>query len=310
MVAPVTAPYAPSYAFSIPYLTPAEYMAEPTGVDVSQLIPKNSSPAAQTAALTRVIGRASSWADQYCRKILAATIDVQSGEYRLRSDGTIRVPLDNTPIVQVTGVNVGFIAGRLQPLADLSGIRFRRKTISIPMSSTAGTWQVAPAGGVTAGFGNCFADVSYINGFAHALTANACAAGATSLQLAGTPAGFGVGIVPGLPLTIYDGGANGINTETVVVDSTYVFGSATVPLAFPTLNAHGVGCSVSALPGFARQAVIGFTSALIKTRGSEALVMPAGPGGVHSFKEEDLMPGASEDVNIAMELLEPLRRVW
>ena len=303
MVAPVTAPYAPSYARYTPYITPAEYLAEPTGVDVSQLIPGVSSAAAQTAVLTRVIARASSWADQYCRKILAATSDVQSGQYRVFTDGTIRVPVDNTPLIQVTNVDLGFVAGQLLPLPDLSGCRLDLKVVTIP---TAAMMQPAawPVLASPVRYGYLYADVTYVNGYAHAQTAAPSAAGALVIQVTGT----GLGIMPGLPLTIYDGASNGANTEQVTVDTSYVFGSPFVPLAAPTLYAHGAGCSASALPGFVREAVICMTSALIKTRGSDAYVMRPGPR--QQMQVAEMMPGAGEDIDIAMELLEPLRRVW
>lgn len=304
MAAPVTAPYAPSYATYTPYLTPAEYLAEPTGVDVSALIP-GASAAAQTAVLTRVIGRASAFADLFCRKVLAATSDVQSGEYRVFADGTIRVPVDNTPLIQVTNVSLGFVAGQLATLTDLSKCRLGKKVVRIPtaqvsVSSLLTPWDSA----VLARTGSMFADVTYINGYAHAQTAASSSAGATSIQVTGT----GLGIVPGLPLTVYDGAANGANTEQVVVGAGYVFGSSTVPLASPTLFAHGAGCSVSALPGFVREAVICLTSALIKTRGSDSYVMPSGP--MQQMKVENMLPGSDEDFEVAFELLEPLRRVW
>ena len=304
MVAPVTAPYAPSYASTTPYLTPAEYLAEPTGVDVSALIP-GATGAAQTAVLTRVIGRASSFADLFCRKILAATLDVQSGEYRIFRDGTIRVPVDNTPLIQVTGVNLGYVAGQLVALSDLSTCRLGKKVVRIPIGQVAASYLASQfSAAAQARPGAMFADVTYVNGFAHALTAIGSAPGANSIQVTGT----GLGIVPGLPLTIYDGAVNGTNTEQVVVGPGYVFGSSTVPLASPTLYAHGAGCSVSALPPFVREAVICLTSALIKTRGSDSYVMPSGP--MQEMKIEGMLPGGDEDFEVAFELLEPLRRVW
>lgn len=304
MAAPVTAPYAPSYASYTPYLTPAEYLAEPTGVDVSALIP-GASGAAQTAVLTRVIGRASSFADNYCRKILAATLDVQSGEYHIFADGTIRVPVDNTPLIQVTNVAVGFVAGQLTALTDLSTCRLGKKVVRIPTAQVLPPTRLTPwDSAVAARRGSMFADVTYINGYAHAQTAAGSAPGATSIQVTGT----GLGIVPGLPLTVYDGAANGANTEQVIVGPGYVFGSSTVPLASPALNAHGAGCSVSALPGFVREAVLCLTSALIKSRGSDSYAMPSGP--MQQMKVEGMLPGSDEDFEVAFELLEPLRRVW
>jgi hypothetical protein len=304
VAAPVTAPYAPSYASYTPYLTPAEYLAEPTGVDVSQLIP-GANAAAQNAVLTRVIGRASSFADNYCRKILAATTDVQSDEYRVFTDGTIRVPVDNTPLIQVTNVNIGLVAGQLATLTDLSKCRLGKKVVRIPTAQVSASSLLTPwASAVLARRGSMFADVTYVNGYAHAQTATGSSAGAASIQVTGT----GLGIVPGLPLTVYDGAANGANTEQVIVGASYVYGSSTVPLASPALFAHGAGASVSALPGFVREAVICLTSALIKTRGSDSYVMPSGPR--QQMKIEGMLPGSDEDFEVAFELLEPLRRVW
>jgi hypothetical protein len=301
MAAPVSAPFAPSYATYTPYISPAEFLAEPTGVDTSQLIPRNSSPTAQTAALVRIIGRASSWADQICRKVLAATLDVQSGEYRVRPDGTIRVPVDNTPLIQVVNVSTGWAVGQMLPLADLSGCRLGPKVVRIPVTCAAGV--PGPRGAAASRPGWVFADVTYVNGWAHAPSTAAVSAGAVSLTVLNP-----LGVFPALPLTVYDGTSGGLDTEQVIVASTYT-GGPVVPLVAPLLSAHPAGVSVSALPGFVREAVIRLTCELIKTRGSNAYVMPSGPGR-NITRMEPTMPGAGEDYDIALELLEPLRRVW
>jgi hypothetical protein len=300
VAAPVTAPYAPSYASYTPYISAAEYLAEPTGVDVSQLVPKNSSPATQTAALTRVIGRASSWADQIARQVLSATLDVQSGEYRVWGDGTIRVPVDNTPLIQVTNVALGQFAGNLAALSDLSGCRLGRKVVRIPVFNAPA--MMVPVTASAARRGWLFADVTYVNGYAHTPTTLAAAAAASSVTVLNP-----LGIFPGLPVTIYDGASGGLLTEQNTVAPSYISGNV-IPLAAPLLNAHGAGVSVSALPPFVREAVISLTSALVKTRGSDAYVMPSGPG--RQTKLAEMMPGAGEDIDIAFELLEPLRRTW
>jgi hypothetical protein len=300
VAAPVSAPYAPSYAVYTNYITPAEYLAEPTGVDVSQLVPKNSSPATQTAALTRVIGRASSWADRICHQVLAATSDVQSGEYRVWTDGTIRVPVENTPLIQVTNVNVGQFAGTLAALTDLSGCRLGKKVVRIPVFNAPS--MMIPVTASSARRGWLFADVTYVNGYAHTVTTLAAAAGASSVTVLNP-----LGIFPGLPVTIYDGASGGLLTEQNTVAPTYVSGNV-IPLAAPLANAHTAGVSVSAMPPFVREAVISLTSALVKTRGSDAYVMPPGPG--RQTKLAEMMPGAGEDIDIAFELLEPLGRTW
>src|SRR6476660_2780256 len=98
MTAPALAPYVPTYATRVPYLTAEEYLAAPTGVDPSALIPGGSANA-NLAALTTVIRKASNYADSLCYQVLAATLDTQVGEYRIRPDCTIRVKLDYSPVV-------------------------------------------------------------------------------------------------------------------------------------------------------------------------------------------------------------------
>lgn len=300
MAAPVTAPYVPSYASYTSYLTVNEFLAEPTGVDVSQLLPGVATAAAQNAVLTRLIARASSQADVICHKILAATLDVQSGEYQVKSDGTIRVTVDNTPLIQVTDVKVGNMAGQLSSLSDLSGCRIGKKVVRVPVATFNSTFSLLSATPSRSGW--LFADTTYVNGYAHTLTAAGSIAGAMSIQVANP-----LGIFPGLPLTIYDGTANGVNTEQVIVASSYVSGT-TIPLASPALNGHAPGCSVSALPGFVREAVLSLSTMLVKTRGSNSFVMPMGPGQAEHAAAQ--LPGAGEDYELAVSLLEPLRRVW
>lgn len=298
MAAPVFAPYVPAYASYTPYLTAAEYLAEPTGVDVSQLVPGKTIQT-NTAALVRVIARASSFADNICQQILAATSDIQAGIYRVQRDGSIRVPVDYTPIIELTDAAVGYSPTSLTSLPDLSGCWLQNKLAIVPVGAAlTAPWTASTVPYVSAGAGNVFARLTYVNGYAHTLSSAVANAGASQVQVANP-----LGVFPGLPLTIYDSGS----TEQVTVASTYTTGSTTIPTVTPLLNTHAAGVSVSALPGFAREAVIALTSALIKTRGSEAVAMPMMAGQADHIQA--LAPGAGEDLDLAIELLEPLRRV-
>jgi hypothetical protein len=303
MTTPAVAPYVPTYATETPYLTLQEYLTAPTGVDTNQLVPGGDT-AANAAALTQVIARASSMADDMCQQILAATIDTQAGIYRVYADGTIRVPVDYTPLIMVTGVSLGVRAGQLTALTDLSGLYLLRKVVRIPARDALGSPIVGvqfPAASVAAG--EMFAEVTYVNGYTNTLLAAAVVAGDSSITVTSP-----LGIVPGLRLGIYDGA----NTEQITVDASYVIGSATLPLTDPLLYPHNPAAApgavaVSALPSTVKDAVIALTSYRIKTRGATAVAMGAMKASPESKQKST--PGASEDLALAKTLLRPFMRV-
>lgn len=294
MVAPAVAPYVPTYATETPYITVAEFLAEPTGVDTTQLVPGGTT-VEQQAALARVIARASSQADNLCRKLIAATVDVQSGEYRIRRDGTIWVPANYAPVVQVNAVSLGYAQGAMVPLTDLSGVRPERKLIKIPACGVTATWVSTPRTPARRGW--IYADVTYVNGYAVTTSSGAVLAGASALPLVGV-----LGVVPGLPLVVSDGAS----TESVAVDSSYVIGSSSVPLTAPLQFAHAKGVAVSAVPGAVKDAVILLTASRIKTRGAEAVQM--GSISAEPGPPQATMPGGTTEYNQAVELLKRLRR--
>lgn len=297
MVTPVVAPYVPTYATYVPYVTGQDFLNEPTGVDVSQLIPAGST-LTQQAALARLVANASSEADRICQKPLAASLDVETGEYRIFRDGTIRVPVPYSPLVSVNNVAIGYSAASMTAMTDLSGLRLIRSVARIPVPSTPPlqfAFTPQPAAYVQRGW--IFADVSYVNGWAHTTLSAATLAGATSVQ-PGTVLGF----VPGLPFTFYDGQ----NTEPAQVGPGYVVGSATVPLAAPLAYAHGKGVTVSALPPFVREAVIRLGAWLVKTRGSEAIVLSSITGQPSGTQQT--YPGGSSDYGDAERALLSLKR--
>lgn len=301
---PVYAPYVPEYASTEPYITAEEFLAAPTGTDTTQLLP-GGSPNANRDALAGVIQRASSYADVYCRQVLAATRDVQPAppqgwRVQVPSSGRalIRVPVDYTPVLQVDEVWVGQSPSDVARMTDLTGLWISRKVISVPVSGTSnmavganGYWPSSP--------NRMFGYVRYVNGWANATLGAAALAGATSI----VPTDV-LGIYPGLGITVYDGLY--ARTEKVVVASTYVPGTATVDLVAPLAHDHAAGVAVSALPPAVRQAVISLTSSLIKRRGGESLVLAA--LGESPQRKTMGEPGVVSDVEVAMQLLLPFRR--
>jgi hypothetical protein len=287
---PASALYVPTYASRSPYLTPAEYLASPTGVNVSQLVVGGT--AQQNAdALLQTISRASGLADDYCYQILAATLDTQVGRWRVTSEGTIKVPLAFTPAIQITNVSVGPQPNMMAALPDLSNVWIGRKVVEVPV------WGVNfPVPGLTtrSSSGYLYTAVTYVNGYANTVITGATTAGATTLLVDST-----LGVLPGMQMTIHEPGVS----ERINVLS--VTGS-TVTLAAPLVNAHTVGANVSALPESIKAAVVLLTSALIKTRGSEALVMSSMRGQpAKTAKVED---GGLEEIDLAVEWLSRHRR--
>lgn len=277
-----TSPIVSTYSSRIPYLTPAEYQASPTGVDTGNLV-VNGTTQQNADALKQTIARASSWVDVQCRKVLAATLDTQAGRYRVRSDCTIRVALDYTPILQVTAVQAASTPSTLTTVTDLSNVWIDRKVATIPV------W------GIPTDLGSyVYATVQYVNGYANCLLDAVASAQTTTLALTST-----LGIVPGQQLTIYDPGS----TEQVTVATVTDTG---VTLTAPTISAHLANVAVSALPPAIKQACVLLTSALIKTRGDDAIVMP--DISAQASHTQGMDPSGSEDITVAYELLAPYRR--
>ena len=299
MVSPAVSPLVPNYANRIPYITTAEYLADPNGVDTSNLVPDGSYQQNVTA-LGSTIARASSWVDSQAYQVLAATVDTQVGRYRMRSDGTIWVPVDQTPLVQVNAVSWGWYPGQLTTLTDLSALWLQRKTVQVPLLSANGGI-LTPPGAYAPAWPSpgdrVYVQVTYVNGFANTTIPAATSAAATSVVVASA-----LGIVPGLPMTLTDG----VNSETVTVGTGYTNGSTTVPIS-ATVNSYLAGASLSSLPPAIKQACISLTTALVKVRGTAAFEMASiteQPG-----KQALIEAGGLEDLEIAIDLLEPFRRV-
>jgi hypothetical protein len=301
VVTPAVAPYVPTYASYTPYVSATEVFNYPAGVDVSQLVVGGNTPA-NLAALTETLRQASSEADRICEKPLAATLDVVNDAYLLRPDGSIHVPLPYSPLVAVTGVQVGYSPSTMVALPDLSGVWPKRNVAQIPVYGV-GLQQpnIAPVYAAQPSRGRVYAIVQYVNGWAHSTLSVSANSGTAAI----TPASV-LGIVPGLTLTIRDGP----NTEVVTVAPSYVFGAATVPLTGNLQFTHAAGTTVSALPPFVKTAVINLAKWLVKSRGSKAVVMEAVQPNVsmRPKKSQKTDPGGDEDYQAAERALKNLRR--
>jgi hypothetical protein len=284
----VYAPYVNTYASRTPYITPDEYKASPTGVNVSQLVPRGT-PEQNDDALVVAISRASSYVDIHCRQVLAATLDTQSGRYRVQRGGFMRIPADNAPVVAVDSVKFGFVPSNLTTITDLSNIWIDRKVVTVPIPSV----RTNNAFSTLAWDGRVYAVMTYVNGYANTLISANTAIGDTTITVDST-----LGIIAGMELTIYDPGS------TEVVTITNVAGNV-LTVSAPMSYAHEIGDSISALPSAIKQAVVLLTSAIIKTRGSEAIVMNTMSQPTVRAKGE---AGMKEEITMAKELLVPFVR--
>lgn len=285
----VYAPYISSYTTRTPYITAAEFQASPTGINVSQLVPRGTQEQ-NIDALNVAISRASSYIDMFCKQTLAATTDTQSGRFRIQRAGYLRIPVPFSPIIAVNSVKVGFSPSSLTTMPNLSDLWIDRKVVTFPIQTVQ----------LNVGYSSLYSDgrayvvLEYVNGWANTLLANAVSAGSSTITVDSS-----LGIQPGVQLTIYDPA----HTEVVVVAS--VSGNV-LTLASPVDYAHEAGFNVSALPAAVKQAAVMLTAALIKTRGSEAIVMSQLRQQASSVVP--IEDGGFQDVAIAKELLLPFVR--
>jgi hypothetical protein len=290
MASPVIAPTSPTYVSRTPYLTSAEYLAAPTGVDVSQLV-VNGTTQQNAEALKQTVAMASSAVDGICLQVIAATLDTQADIYRVQRGGVLKIPLDNTPIVQVNDVKVGLVPGSLVSLADLSQVWIGKKVIEVPVYGV----NFPPTSYAMGRGGGMYAVTSYVSGYANCLLIAPVAIGATTFTV-DSP----LGILPGMTVSICDPS----NSEQVNVLS--VMGNV-VTLNTPFQFNHAVGVAVSTLPPKVKEAAILLTTVLIKTRGDDSFVMPSLGSEPSQMTKLDAGSGGPE-MSLAMKLLAPHRR--
>lgn len=254
-----------SRKFSNPYLTLAEYKQAPTAIDYNNLVAGSTDPAVQDAELTNAIARASSWIDEYCGQVLGATRDTETLRGRMSSDGNIRIHPRYSPIVALEAFAYGLQPTQMVSLSDCSVAWIEDSSVIVPWASNSISSQGPLQFGLpSAPTARIYCAITYVNGYASTLLASNALAGATSIVVADA-----TGLLAGMSVTIYDG----LSTETVEIDSSYVYGSTTVPLVADLLYAHSSGIAVSALPPSIKQAAILATTGFLKVRGDNAMVM-------------------------------------
>lgn len=286
-------PFVTEYTAETPYITVAEFLAAPTALEISDLIP-GGTQAQQTRALQETIAKASSWADSIVKQVLACTVDVERGRYRVDRYGYVNVPLKYNPVLEVTSVNVGTRPSKMHPLLDFSDLEMHRYSIRVPVWSLNLPFSIQGSPSLGS---RVLVDVTYVNGWVNALTSAATVYGATTLPLTSV-----LGVFPGSSLTVSDG----LSTETVTVAANYGAGTSPVLLAAPLAYAHAAGVSVNNMPSRVKEAVIALTTVLIQTRGNDAIILDAMDT---PQRMSGAMGSSEEGMALAMDLLESLERV-
>lgn len=288
--------------FSSSYLTVAEFKQAPTSIDYDNLVTGSTDPAVQDAELANVISRASSWIDTYCNQILGATTDTETQRVRLRGDGTLAIHPSFNPVVALTNLQWGFRPNPqgLTVYPDCSYAWIENQSIIVPFAGISLAY--SSQGPLEFGLPSAprqqlYVQYSYVNGYTNALLNANVSAGATSITVTDAS-----GIVAGDMLNIYDGS----KTERVTVNSSYTFGSTTVPLVSALQYAHTKGIAVSSLPPAIKQATILVTTAFIKQRGDASMTMQVSNIVERSQPDSDNSDG---DIAEAKRLLQPYRRI-
>lgn len=285
-----------TYATRSIYVTPAEFKAAPTGVDVSQLIPGDNNAAHQLAALVMQLQRASGVADKICRKVLAATVDTQAGFYRVQRDRNlgpvIKVPLDFIPVTAVSAVSVGSTASALAQLTDLSNVWISKKVATIPVFGNGSNTGPSSFSRATS---DLFATVQYVNGWANTTLTASASPGATSITVASP-----LGIMAGQQINL----VNTNNSEVVTVSPTWtptITGNGVaIPITGAVVGTYAAADTVTAMPQDIKQAVILIAKSLIKTRGSESIVIAS------TTSQPEHVTGLESGVTSDMEMAEYL----
>lgn len=248
-----------------PYITPAQFAAYPTWLDLTNLVP-NGLASLQTDDLSDVLLAASSWADDVCEgmRLSAHLVTGENITGRVSGGGRVTIQPRDIPVCSVTALSYGWSPDAQTALALAPGvIRDEGGGKLLSFRTGGGSAFIGPAiqfGGGPVGLGGqAYVTWSYVAGFVTCALSASCAKGASSVTVDDP-----TGIMPGQTLRIYDEGEDKSGaSEALTLSATYVPQVPTVPptatsipLASPTLFAHGEGTGLTGMPRTMLQAVI------------------------------------------------------
>lgn len=284
-----------------PYINLQEYKNAPTAIDIDNLV-VGGNAAAQDAELQAVINRASSWIDVHLNQTLVARNIQETKRTRITPQGNITIHPDNGPFISLNALSWGPTPNTITAVTDPSQAWLEPTQFIYPIMQTGLTY--SSQGPLSFGFppntgSQIYVSYNYTSGYAN----SGCTGTAGQTQVTVDKA---LGIYPGLEATIYDGS----RTENVVVASTYVYGSTTVPLTSALQYSHTDGPSgavISSLPDAIKQAAILVTTDFLKVRGDNSLTMAVTTRASSGPSVQSII---GSDLALAKILLQPFRRVY
>lgn len=307
---------ASSQATQVPYLTPAQFTAWPTWLDLDNLIPGGLADL-QLNELSEVLLTASVWADS-CLDGMRLGAHYVTGETLTTRivKGRVRLLPRDIPVCGVAALSLGWDPDNLSTV-DLAQHKIRDDghgrwlTIS-PAALGGGGWR----DGLSCGNRLIYGDWSYPAGFVTAALTEPCSAGDTSITVDDPTS-----IMPNLTLRAFDEGATQQGaTDVLVVDASYVPQVPTIP---PTVTEiplaaggrpsfdHAAGVGVTGFPRDALQAVVVYAVSLMMREDVSAEEPQSGFGPAARTTDENRSGGASSGlVNDAMGWLQQYRNIW
>lgn len=238
------------------YLTPGEFKAAPTGVDLSTLI-KYGDATAQLNSLRETIARAGSWIDNEVNQPLLAGRYVDISRVRCTRDGWIFRPKTCQMNLTLISLEIGPSISGLLTLPITDAYVDSRQFI-VPGSSLSGPVQLGGARNGTRALARC----TYTAGWPFTtLTGGTYNPGTTSMTVANT-----TGITTGIQMWIVDAEKVEAVTVASVAGSTVTFTAATTGT-----YAASNEVALTAVPRDLRTAAIQATAWLLKSRGADGL---------------------------------------
>lgn len=252
---------------SEPYCSVASFRSAPTWLDSNDLIPGGTS-SKQDNELYNVLLRATSWCDIVTggateHPYLGASLVTQNERIRANRWGELSIHPWQTPVQYVASIETGSAPQTLTPVPNITQLWIEdNRQIIIPLAGGA-QFIGLQFGAATVPGGMVYVSTQYAAGYFNStLAAGTYNAGSTSVTVVNP-----VGLIPGTVFRINDPGSE----EVVTVASSYVPGTALVPLVGTLLYTHtapaatspGTMVGVSAMPLGIEQACISYAVGLL-----------------------------------------------
>ncbi|MET7746205.1 hypothetical protein [Streptomyces sp. NPDC005385] len=234
-----------------PYVTAAEFAAHPTYLALDNLRQDNADPDAQTAALTNILLMASAWADSECNQPLGAHVVTRTQRARCDRDGNLQLIANRFPVLWVAAASYGPRPADLANVPDVTAAWIEEQRLAL-----------VPVGGARtmSGLGH-YVRWTFVAGRVATLVDEDADEAAMAITVADP-----TGIQPGEAYRLWEPGVE----ETVTVADDYIPAAAgpapqptEIPLAAPTLHAHGEGYSFTGMTSDLRLAIVSYAASLL-----------------------------------------------